>query len=187
LIKHLHKNNTVGITFALAFIVSLTAIPILFSYSPTAAVAVSTTPASAATVQVGGGNLTNPLFGYKPQAVNVKVGETVLWYVKPQAPAEPHTVTFVFDNTTRVNGFVPSNERTFSPSIVDSNGIVKVYPPNASLTIIGTEKYVNSGWMFPAGPLPGSSSTFRVTFEKVGTYNYDCLLHPWMDGKVVVS
>ncbi len=60
-------------------------------------------------------------------------------------------------------------------------------PPNASITITGTEKYVNSGWMFPAGPLPGSSSTFRVTFEKVGTYNYDCLLHPWMDGKVVVS
>ena len=177
----------VGITFASGFIVvSLIIIPILFSYTATAA-AVSTTPTAAAAVQVGGGNLTNPLFGYKPQEVSVKVGETVLWYVRPQAPAEPHTVTFVFDNTTRVNGFVPSNERTFSPAIIDSNNITRVYPPNASVTIIGTEKYVNSGWMFPAGPLPGSSSTFRVTFEKVGTYNYDCLLHPWMDGKVVVS
>jgi plastocyanin len=73
------------------------------------------------------------------------------------------------------------------PAIVDSNGTVKIYPPNAILTISGTEKYVNSGWMYPINALPGSSSTFRVTFEKAGTYNYDCLLHPWMDGKVVVS
>jgi plastocyanin len=176
----------VSIAFLLGFIVvSVIVIPILFSYSATAAV--STTPAAAAAVQVGGGNLTNPLFGYKPQEVSVKVGQTVLWYVKPQEPAEPHTVTFVFDNTTRVNGFVPSNQRTFSPAVIDSGNITTIYPPNASLTIIGTEKYVNSGWMFPRGPLPGSSSTFRVTFEKVGTYNYDCLLHPWMDGKVVVS
>jgi hypothetical protein len=63
LIEPLHKNKTVGISFALGFIVSLI---VLFSYSATAAVAISTTPAAAASVQVGGGNLTNPLFGYKP-------------------------------------------------------------------------------------------------------------------------
>jgi hypothetical protein len=50
---------------------------------------------------------------------------------------------------------------------------------NANLTMTGTEKYVNSGWMFPKGAgLPGSSNTFGVTFQKAGTYNYLCLLHP---------
>lgn len=47
-------------------------------------------------MQVGGGNLTNPLFGYVPQHVEIKVGEIVNWYVKPGVPA--YTVTFVFDN-----------------------------------------------------------------------------------------
>jgi hypothetical protein len=85
--------------------------------------------------------------------------------VKPLAPAEPHTVTFVFDNKTMINGFLPANQRVFSPAIIDSSDIEKIYPPNASLTITGSEKYVNSGWMFPNGPLPGSSSTFSGTFH----------------------
>lgn len=66
-------------------------------------------------------------------------------------------------------GFVPSNQRVFSPSIVDSNDATKIYPANANLVITRAEKYVNSGWMFPNGPLPGSSSTFNVTFQKGGT------------------
>jgi plastocyanin len=168
----------------LGFIVSAVAISILFSYNAKAAVP-TTSPAVG--VQVGGGNPTYPLFGYTPQNVNIKVGESVVWYVKPLAPAEPHTVTFVFDNKTMINGFLPANQRVFSPAVIDSNDNTKIYPPNASLTITGSEKYVNSGWMFPKGPLPGSSSTFSVTFQKAGTYNYDCLLHPWMDGKVVVT
>lgn len=186
LIETLHKNQMVGIGFALGFIVSLIVIPILFSYSATA-VAVSTTPAAAATVQVGGGNLTNPLFGYVPQHVEVKVGEIVNWYVKPGVPAEPHTVTFVFDNKTMTLGFLPSNQIVFNPSIIDSNDVAKIYPPNSNLTMTGTERYINSGWMFPKGPLPGSSSTFNLTFEKVGTYTYLCLLHPWMTGTVTVK
>lgn len=180
-------NKIVGIVFALGFIVSLIVISILFSYSATAAVTVSTTPAAAATVQVGGGNLTNPLFGYVPQHIEVKVGEMVNWYVKPGVPAEPHTVTFAFDNKTMIIGFLPSNQRVFNPSIIDSNEVTKIYPPNSSLTMTGTEKYINSGWMFPKGPLPGSSSTFSLTFEKAGTYAYLCLLHPWMTGTVTVK
>lgn len=172
-----------SICFVLGFIVSAVAISISFSYNVTAAV----TTAPAVGVQVGGGSLTNPLFGYTPENVEIKVGETVLWYVKPLVPAEPHTVTFVFDNKTMINGFLPSNQRVFGPAIIDSNDVTKIYPPDASLTITGTEKYVNSGWMFPKGPVPGTSSMFSVTFQKAGTYNYLCLLHPWMVGKVVVS
>jgi plastocyanin len=176
------KNKMASIGFVLGFTVSVVAISISFNYDATAAVTI--TPAVG--VQVGGGSLTSPLFGYTPQNVEIKVGETVLWYVKPLVPAEPHTVTFVFDNKTMILGFVASNERVYSPAIIDSNDVTKIYPPNANLTITGTEKYVNSGWMFPKGPVPGSSSTFSVTFQKAGTYNYLCLLHPWMVGKVVV-
>jgi hypothetical protein len=84
-------------------------------------------------------------------------------------------------------GFLIQNQRVFDPAIIDPNDVTRIYPPNANLTIAGNEKYVNSGWMFPkdAG-FPGTSSTFSATFQKAGTYNYLCLLHPWMTGKVVV-
>ena len=121
---------------------------------------------------------TNPLFGYISQNVEIKVGSSVVWYVR-QAQAEPHTVTFVFDNCTMINGFLTSNPRVFSPAIIDS-GVPKIYSPNASLTITGNEKYVNSGWMFPKGPLPGSSNTFSVTFHKAGTY-YAYYTRGWLE------
>jgi plastocyanin len=159
-------------------------ISISFSHS---AIAVVNTISNASKVQVGGGDPTNPLFGYKPENVEIKAGQSVVWFVPPQVPAEPHTVTFVFDNSTMILGFLPQNQRIFNPAIIDPDGVTKIYPPNANVTMTGTEKYVNSGWMFPKGAgLPGSSNTFGVTFQKAGTYNYLCLLHPWMIGKVVV-
>jgi plastocyanin len=181
MIEASHQNKMALITLSSVFIVGVLVIFIsLFSYNGTASLSTSIVR-----VQVGGGT-TNPLFGYAPQNVEIKVGSSVVWYV-PQALAEPHTVTFVFDNNARINGFLVSNPRVFNPAIIDSNGVTKIYPPNSSLTITGTEKYVNSGWMYPNGPLPGSSNTFSVTFQKAGTYNYQCLLHPWMTGQVVVK
>jgi len=138
-----HKNKMAFIALSSIFTVGVLVIFISFSYSATASL---TTPAVG--VQVGGGSLTNPLFGYTPQNVETKVGGSVVWYVRPSVPAEPHTVTFVFDNKTMINGFLPSNPVVFSPTILDSSGVTKIYHPNASLTMTGTEKYVNSGWMF---------------------------------------
>jgi plastocyanin len=53
--------------------------------------------------------------------------------------------------------------------------------PNANYNMAGTKKYVNSGWFLPKGQehaYPGSGNTFTVTFEKPGTYDYICILHP---------
>jgi plastocyanin len=183
MIRASYRNKNVGIAIVLGSIVGVLVISISFSYNATAAV----TKPHSVRVQVGGGSVSNPLFGYTPQNVEIKAGETVVWYVRPLVPAEPHTVTFVFDNKTMINGFLPGNQRVYNPAIIDSNDITKIYLPNANLTITGTEKNVNSGWMFPSRAVPGTSSTFSVTFEKPGTYNYLCLLHPWMVGKVVVA
>ncbi len=176
-----HRNKKAAVGVVLGSILGVLAISIFFSYYATAA------PTPSVRVQVGGGSLSNPLFGYVPQNVEIKAGGTVLWYVRPLVPGEPHTVTFVFDNKTMINGFLPSNQRVYYPAVIDSNDVTKIFPPDANLAIAGTEKYVNSGWMFPSSAVPGTSSTFSVTFEKAGTYNYLCLLHPWMVGKVVVA
>jgi plastocyanin len=48
---------------------------------------------------------------------------------------------------------------------------------------------VNSGWLLPKGQeqiFPGSGNTFTVTFDKAGTYNYICAIHPYMSGSIVV-
>ena len=83
------------------------------------------------------------------------------------------------------------NARSYIPTVIDSQGSVKHFaPPISSYTMTGTEKYVNSGWLLPKGQqqdYPGSSTSFTVTFQKTGTYNYICGIHPWMTGSVIVK
>jgi len=174
-------------------------------------------------VHAGGGNSTNLLAAYVPQRVQISPGQSVTWD-NPSVVAEPHTVTFVFNNKTMTAPDVPftvrnstqfspvppgansqpniipgkngmniiivSNARGYYPTLLGSNGHAKVLGPNGNLTITGNELYVSSGWLVPKGQekaFPGSSTTFTVTFQKMGTYNYICLLHPWMTGSVVVK
>jgi plastocyanin len=89
------------------------------------------------------------------------------------------------------NVIIAVNARSFVPTIIGSQGnVTHLPPPNAVYTMTGDEKYVNSGWLVPKGQekaFPGSSNTFKVTFQKAGTYNYLCELHPWMVGSVVVK
>jgi len=89
------------------------------------------------------------------------------------------------------NVIIAVNARSYVPTVIDSQGNTKhLPPPTAVYTMTGNEKYVNSGWLVPKGQekaFPGSSNTFTVTFQKAGTYNYLCQLHPWMTGKVIVK
>ena len=90
-------------------------------------------------------------------------------------------------NATGVLGI---NARGFFPYVIDSSGNPKNLGPNASYSIDGSEKYVNSGWLVPKAfldEIPGSSETFTLTFEKPGTYQYICVLHPWMSGQIQVK
>jgi plastocyanin len=85
---------------------------------------------------------------------------------------------------------VALNARSFIPTVINSQGSVKHFAPNAAYIMNGTEKYVNSGWLLPKGgeqEFPGSGNTFTVTFQKAGTFNYVCTLHPWMQGSVIVK
>lgn len=176
------------------------------------------------TVGAGGGNTTAPWTIFVPQEIRISPGDTVIWDNPTEGAAEPHTVTFVLDNSTMAdivsplgvsnttefivnppgsnnepllipgengtNTLIAINARTFSPTVIDSQGGVQFMNPNANYTMTGDEKYVNSGWFLPNGLeelFPGSGNTFSVTFEKPGTYEYICMLHPWMTGSVVVE
>jgi plastocyanin len=88
------------------------------------------------------------------------------------------------------NVVIAFNARSFVPTVIDSSGTAKEFAPNAVYSVTGTEKYINSGWLLPKGQeqgFPGASNTFTLTFQRPGTYNYSCEVHPWMYGSVVVS
>jgi plastocyanin len=81
-----------------------------------------------------------------------------------------------------------SNAIASSAVVIDSTGNVKHLGKNAAYSVKGDEKLVNSGLVFPQGMGPPNGSTsFTLTFEKAGTYDYYCILHPWQKGKVVVQ
>nr|MDQ6864534.1 hypothetical protein [Thermoproteota archaeon] len=81
--------------------VAVTSSVSFFSYIEEAIATTTTTTTNANTqVQVGGGNATWFFFGYNPQKVEIKAGDTVVWNVPSSLTAEPHTVTFVFNNKT---------------------------------------------------------------------------------------
>lgn len=82
------------------------------------------------------------------------------------------------------------NDRAFSPYMIDAEGNVEHLPLNANYTITGTEKYVNSGTITPQGLTPPAwppINQFTATFENPGTYDYLCIFHPWMTGRVIVN
>ena len=98
----------------------------------------------------------------------------------PNSPGtEPTAKTVIIDNA-----------RAYNPTVIDSTGKNVTYlPPNANYTMDGTESYINSGWLWPQGQVPPGApplTTFTVTFEKPGIYDYVCTVHPWMTGTVSV-
>jgi plastocyanin len=85
---------------------------------------------------------------------------------------------------------VAANARSTNPVVIDSENNVTYLPLNANYTMTEDELYVNSGWMWPEGQAPPGAppiKSFSVTFADSGTYDYICLVHPWMTGQVVVQ
>jgi plastocyanin len=84
---------------------------------------------------------------------------------------------------------IAANARAYNPVVINSNKNVTFLNWNAKYTMKGSEKYINSGWLFPNGEIPPgiqAGITFTITFEKAGLYEYTCVFHPWMTGKVIV-
>jgi plastocyanin len=87
----------------------------------------------------GGGNGIAPLTGFFPKDIQINVGQSVIW-TNPTTVGEPHTVTFVFDNSTRsgiVSPLSVSNTTKFTPLPPGSNNAPILLPDkNGSNTII---------------------------------------------------
>lgn len=96
------------------------------------------------------------------------------------------------------NAIISVNKRAYNPVVVREDSPttttgeknVNYMKQNANYSMSGTEDYINSGWLLPKGQenlYPGSGNTFTMTFQKAGTYDYLCIIHPYMTGRVIVK
>lgn len=108
-------------------------------------------------VKVGAGEPGYTVNLFGPSTVYVAPGDTVK-FTFPWL--EPHSVTFG----------IPAGD----PSVL-------VGGANPSFDGTG---FISSGIVFGS---PTSTDSYSVTFPKKGTYDYFCILHPLMEGKIVVQ
>ena len=93
------------------------------------------------------------------------------------------------------NAIIAVNKRAYNPVVVIEDSTtggknVTYMKQNANYSMSGTEDYINSGWLLPKGQenaYPGSGNTFTMIFQKAGTYDYLCIVHPYMTGRVIVN
>lgn len=113
--------------------------------------------------------------------VQVHVGDTVTWTA--QDPATPHTITFGA-------GLANNDPNTPLPVNLSGSGQTTLSSPYPDLYSGDT---VSSGFMgkLPGPPVgrPSQGTSFSVTFNAPGTYQYFCLLHDdeGMVGQVIVT
>ena len=110
----------------------------------------------------------------------------------PANPEEKNTEPLIIpgQNDTTTNTIIVANNRQASPVAIDAQNNVTYLPLNANYTMTGDELYVNSGIIWPEVAIPPGAppvTSFSVTFEKAGTYDYVCEFHPWMTGRVIVQ
>ena len=110
---------------------------------------------------------------FAPGTTTINVGDTVTWRLDS---TEFHTVTFLAGQPEPE--FVqPGPEGAFlNPAAV---------LPAGGNTFDGST-YTNSGLMMLTQP-GAEPPTYSLTFTKPGTYDYVCIVHPGMTGKVVVN
>ena len=112
--------------------------------------------------------------------------------LNPANPNERNTEPLIIpgQNDTTSNTIIAANARATNPVVIDAKNNAEYLPLNANYTMTGDELYVNSGWLWPEGQIPpglAPITSFSVTFENAGTYDYICVIHPWMAGRVIVE
>jgi plastocyanin len=118
---------------------------------------------------------------FYPRHLTIKVGDTVEWI------GGFHTITFAPEATLHqleANLFIPVPQPGGAPKLVFNP---KIAFPSGGSSYNG-KGMANSG-LLPFTVPPGSKAppTYKLTFTAAGTFGYDCLIHPGMDGTITVT
>ncbi len=140
-------NQNKGIVIALLLLTAVVATTITLIAPPTTSNLnlVDAAESGKIIVHAGGGGMASPLTAFVPQQVQIGVGQSVTWD-NPSVVAEPHTVTFVFDNKTAtdiVSPFGVPNSTQFSVIPPGSNNEpLKVPGKNNIVIAVNARSYV---------------------------------------------
>ncbi|HET7147414.1 MAG TPA: hypothetical protein VFI73_02845 [Candidatus Nitrosopolaris sp.] len=123
-----------------------------------------------------------------PSFLPVEVSKSAQLNLVSSAASNAEPIVVPSQNHTSF--IIAANARAYNPVVTNSNGSTTFLNWDTNYTMNGSEKYINSGWLFPNGEIPPgiqAGRTFTITFEKAGLYEYTCVFHPWMTGKVIVK
>jgi plastocyanin len=127
------------------------------------------------------------VFKMFPATLKVKK-DTVVTFMMSKQTRETHTATF---GDTSPNGFVTTLAKTaFTSNPIDPIG---AYPSDVPMPIAVTstshgytDGFSNSGALDRDADTPPVPPSAQLKFTQAGTFNYICLIHPFMHGTVIV-
>lgn len=127
-------------------------------------------------------------FAFFPQTRTVPVG-TTLRFTMTKGSFEDHTATTGPGNPESAGSYLGKLVASLNSPVFDPAAVFPSDPPGASAQLTPTSHgngFWNSGVMdsSKATPLPSSNA---VRFAAPGTYQFSCLIHPFMHGTVVVQ
>jgi plastocyanin len=151
-------------------------------------------PVPAGRVDVGrtGHRLTiNAMF---PATTTVKAGHAVTFSMAGQSRLEIHTVTLGPESVTAPveNTFITPRPNASGPPTLVINPLAAfpsdpppTLPPYTGLN--HGNGFLNAGILDNDPTTPQQPNTATVTFATPGTYHFQCVIHPNMDGTVIVT
>jgi plastocyanin len=146
------------------------------------------TPAGVVNVGVAGPD-GEEFFGFVPNAVTVPVGTTLRFRMSPGS-FDIHTATTGPGNPeSDPNSYLGQIAAGFQAPVFDPRGVYPSEQPPSTATLtpaLHGNGFWNSGAMdtASASPLPESNA---VTFGAPGSYDFYCLIHPFMKATVTVQ
>ncbi|MGZ6643665.1 MAG: cupredoxin domain-containing protein [Solirubrobacteraceae bacterium] len=130
-------------------------------------------------------------FGFAPGNLTVPAGTTVTFSM-PASTFDEHTVTFGPGNPEQPSNYLGNLSATFNgPGPFNPQAIYPSDPPGTTATLspaLHGNGFWNAGVLYGAqAKLSAFPTSGKVTFSTPGTYNYYCLIHPFMKGTVTVK
>ena len=128
-------------------------------------------------------------FGMLPSTISVPRGTTLRFSMSPDT-FEVHTASFGPGNPEEEpSSYLGQIAASFAGPAPDPRGLYPSETPGTTATL--TPAFHGNGFWSSGAldratvtPLPSSNS---VTFGAAGTYNYYCLIHPFMHGQVIAQ
>ena len=148
----------------------------------------ATPPANTVNVGVAGKN-GEEFFGFVPNQMTVPTGTTLNFRISPGS-YDVHTATTGPGNPeSDPNSYLGQIAASFQSPVFDPRAVYPSEPPPSTGTLtplLHGNGFWNSAVMDTAAgtPLPASNS---VTFGAPGTYDFYCMIHPFMKATVTVQ